>query len=199
MTDVTLTSKQMDALLADGQELMNIRAFLPQALQQSFGEYLSHIATEYITSGTLPAYDEVKHKIDEVIAGLPSGTADQNSARSRLERIWDKVERANEALTNEQMYTILKSGLILDEVERLLPPPISDRMIAFQKRVGNVYADIDPVTPTLSEAQAVFGEAYLALGNAPDAKAKLRNLMDSIGLNPSVPERGNGGGRGHVA
>ncbi len=101
------------------------------------------------------------------------------------------------ALTNEQMYTILSQCPWLDNIEAFLPEEIKGRMVAFQRRVCNAYASIEP-EPTVGEAQDVFGEAFLALAHAPDARSKLRLIMDMIGLNPSAPDRGNGG-RGHAA
>ena len=101
-------------------------------------------------------------------------------------------------LTNEQMYTILSQCQMLDHIEAFLPPDVRGRMVNLQRRIGNAYANIE-AEPTVEETQAVFGEAFLALEHFPDARSKLRLIMDMIGLTPSAPDRGNGGSRGHAA
>lgn len=99
---------------------------------------------------------------------------------------------ADQKLSDEQLWTILSNGQMLDGIEAFLPVEIRASLVDFQCRAGNAWANVGP-TPTLQEAQQVFGAAFLALDHVPDARSKLRLIMVNIGLTPSAPSADKSG------
>jgi len=104
-------------------------------------------------------------------------------------------------LSDAQLRILLENGPLLDAVSAPLSKELQARMLNLQQRAGDMYAAGEwsmadgklyempqrSVPPTMQEAQATLGEAYLAL---EDKKAQLKGVMDAMGLTPSARRGG---------
>lgn len=110
-------------------------------------------------------------------------------------------------LNEEQLAIIVRNSLYFDDIEPALPESLQARLHALQQRAGNAYAGyvptaeeaefhgIDVHPPMVAEAQAILGQTYLALQDEGD-KAKLKSVMEELGLNPSITPYGQGRQKG---
>lgn len=101
------------------------------------------------------------------------------------------------ALSDQQLYTLMAGGPVLDSVSPMLPPALQARLLDIQQRAGDSYASggwrvantgetyfapQPTVRPTDAEVRESLGQSYLAL---EENRKKLRELMDNMGLIPS--------------
>jgi len=105
-----------------------------------------------------------------------------------------------QALTNDQMLSLLQSSPALDSITPSLPKDLQQQLLDLQIRAGNAYnggywvgqetgnvfVNTSTPAPTREEAQQALGQAYLAL---QDQQTTLKNIMNDMDLTPSAQHR----------
>ena len=105
-----------------------------------------------------------------------------------------------QALTNNQMLSLLQNSPALDSVAPSLPKDLQKQLLDLQVRAGNAYnggywvgqetgnvfVNASTPAPTQEEAQQSLGQSYLAL---QDQQTTLKNIMNEMGLTPSARRR----------